>query len=180
MGLLTRRALIRTGIGGVALLAVASGCAPHGGTAPPPFNDPKYDYIELSADDRALIAAVGRAMLDGALPQEPAAYEKALVQVVRGVDVAVRGLVPGVQGEVHQLFGLLNFPVTRALAGGIWSSWGDASTADVAAFLTRWRYSGVMLFRTGYQALHQLVMASWYGNSASWARIGYPGPPAVG
>jgi hypothetical protein len=84
-----------------------------------------------------------------------------------------------VQAEIRQLFGLLEFPVTRALAAGVWSAWDAAAPQQIAGFLTRWRYSGIALFRSGYQALHQLVMASWYGNAASWPRIGYPGPPRV-
>jgi hypothetical protein len=173
---LTRRQLIRTGFAGTIVLA-AAGCARS--TSMAPFEDPGYQYRELTAGDRRLIAAVAAAMLAGALPAAASAQSAAIVQAVRGVDVAVAGLTPDVSGEVHQLFGLLQFPLTRALAAGIWSSWDDASTADVAAFLQRWRFSGIGLFRTGYQALHQLVMSAWYGNNVSWPRIGYPGPPTV-
>ena len=176
MSNLTRRELIRTGAAGVALLALVN-CARSKPLVP--VEDNGYRYEELSAADRALIASVGAVMLDGALPAAGAAHDEAILQVVRGVDVAISGLRPGVQAEVHQLFGLLEFPVTRGFAAGIWSSWETATPADIAKFLDGWRYSGVMLFRTGYQALHQLVMASWYGNSASWPRIGYPGPPVV-
>lgn len=174
---LTRRDLIRTGFAGSIALAIG-GCA--GSNAGVPFDDPTYRYRELSAGDRELIAAVSAAMLAGALPAEPAAQRAAIVLAVRGVDVAVSGLTPDVSAEVHQLFGLLQFPLTRGLAAGIWSSWGGASTSDVAGFLQRWRFSGIGLFRTGYQALHQLCMSSWYGQNESWPRIGYPGPPVVG
>jgi hypothetical protein len=174
---LTRRELIHTGLGGLALLALG-GCA-RPGTALGPFDDPGYSYRALSGGDRELIAAVSAVILAGALPPDAAAHGVAMVQVVRGVDVAVAGLPPAVQDELGQLFGLLKFPVTRALTAGVWSSWENASSNTVADFLNRWRFSGVALFRSGYLALHQLVMASWYGNGASWERIGYPGPPAV-
>lgn len=174
---LTRRELIHTGLGGLALLALG-GCA-RPGTASGRFDDPGYAYQVLSGGDRELVAAVGAVILAGALPPDAAAHGVAMVQVVRGVDVAVAGLPPGVQSEIGQLFGLLKFPITRSVAAGVWSSWENASATAVADFLTRWRFSGVALFRTGYLALHQLVMASWYGNGASWERIGYPGPPAV-
>lgn len=176
---LTRGELIRTGAAGLAVLALAN-CARRMTPAIPPFDDPDYTYRVLSGGDRVMIAAVARGLLTDSLPADPAANAVALVAAVRGVDVAVAGLPPGVQGEIQQLFGLLQFPLTRGFAAGVWTSWGDASTAQVAAFLSRWRYSGVALLRSGYQALHQLVMASWYGNSASWARIGYPGPPVIG
>jgi len=171
----TRRELIRTGVAGGTLLALAA-CARS--TAPSAFDDPAYPYRALSPADRELIAAVGAAMLGSALPRG-AANRQALVQVVRGVDVAMTGLTPHVVTELHQLFGLLEFAPTRAVAAGIWSAWSLASPRDVVRFLTRWRFSGVALYRSGYQALHQLVMAAWYGNSASWNAIGYPGPPAV-
>lgn len=177
MARLTRRELIQTGLGGLALLALGRCARP--GTATGPFDDPGYTYRVLSGGDRDLIAAVGAVMLAGALPPDAAAHGVAMVQVVRGVDVAIAGLPPNVQSEVEQLFGLLKFPLTRAFAAGVWRSWEDASANAVADFLTRWRFSNVALFRSGYQALHQLVMASWYGNGASWERIGYPGPPAV-
>ena len=48
------------------------------------------------------------------------------------------------------------------------------------AFLTRWRHSRFEIQRAGYQALSQLIQASWYDNPASWATIGYPGPPKLG
>jgi hypothetical protein len=177
VALLTRRELIHTGLGGLALLALGR-CA-RSTTSSRSFDDPGYNYRALSSGDRELVAAVGAAMLAGSLPVDAAAHSVAMVQVVRGVDIAIAGLPPDAQSEIGQLFGMLKFPVTRALTAGIWSSWQDASSNAVSDFLTRWRYSGVALFRTGYQALHQLVMASWYGNGASWQRIGYPGPPAL-
>jgi hypothetical protein len=178
MSLLTRRQMIETGAAGTALLALAS-CTRSSSPARPPFDDPNYRYRALSGGDRELIAAVAGTMLAGALPASAAAYRAALVQTVRGVDVAVSGLPPDVVDEVRQLFGLLEFPLTRGLAAGVWSSWADATPRGVTSFLARWRFSRVALFRSGYQALHQLVMAAWYGGSESWARIGYPGAPAV-
>jgi hypothetical protein len=170
--------LIKTGLGGVAVLALAN-CSKSSAPARPPFDDPDYAYKILSPADRSTIASIAGAMLAGALPAETAAHAAALVQVVRGVDVAAAGLTPAPQGELQQLFGLLSFPLTRGFVAGIWSSWDDAAPADVARFLERWRFSGTMLLRTGYQALHTIVMAAWYGNDASWARIGYPGPPRI-
>lgn len=172
---LTRRELIRTGVAGGALLALA-GCARS--IVPGAFDDAAYRYRTLSPADRELIASVAAAMLAGALPRG-AANHQALVTVVRGVDAAIAGLTPRIVAEVHQLFGLLEFAPARALAAGVWTPWSQASPRDVAGFLTRWRFSGVALYRTGYQALHQLVMAAWYGNAASWKAIGYPGPPVL-
>jgi hypothetical protein len=125
-------------------------------------------------DHREMLRAIARVMLQGALPNDRDALDTA----VHGVDVAIAGLPPAVQSEIGQLFGLLEFPLTRRLMARV-GSWQTASDADVAAFLQSWRTSNAALLRSGYAALHQLVMAGWYGNDAAWSRIGYPGPPRI-
>jgi hypothetical protein len=145
---------LQTGAGGAMLLALG-GCAAAG-------------------NHGEMVRAIARVMLRGALPNDADALDTA----VRGVDVAIAGLPSAVQGEIGQLFGLLEFPVTRRLMAGI-GSWQTASDADIAAFLQSWRTSNAALLRSGYAALHQLVMAGWYGNDEGWPRIGYPGPPRI-
>ena len=116
MSLLSRRELIQTGVAGAAVLALAN-CARSNAPGRAPFDDPSYPYKILGPGDRATMAAIGGAMLAGALPPDKPAYAIALVEVVRGVDIAAAGLAPGPQGELQQLFGLLSFPVTRGFAG---------------------------------------------------------------
>lgn len=137
------------------MLLALGGCAPAG------------DHV-------ALLRAIARVMLDGALPN----HGEALDAAVHGVAVAIAGLPPAVQSEVQQLFGLLEFPLTRRIVAGV-GPWERASNDEIAAFLQRWRTSNALLLRSGYAALHQLVMAGWYGNDAAWPGIGYPGPPRV-
>lgn len=156
---MTRRELIKTGAGGALLLNLAA-CAP----AP-------------RDDRRAMLRAIAAAMLAGALPAD--GYERALDAAVEGTEIAIAGLPPAVVREVDQLFALLLVPVSRAFVAGVRPSWSRASHQDVAAFLERWRTSGVLLFRSGYQALHQLVLAGWYGNDTSWPATGYAGPPRI-
>ena len=162
---LTRGELIRTGFAGSVLLA-AAGCA-HRATAP------------VDTQRHETIAAIAGVMLAGALPSSGQARANALAEAVRGVDIAIAGLPPVVQREISQLFALLNFPLTRVLAAGVMSSWRDASPREIETFLRQWRYSGILLFRSGYDALHQLIMAGWYGNTLAWSRIGYGGPPKI-
>ncbi|HEX8806019.1 MAG TPA: hypothetical protein VF741_03675 [Candidatus Aquilonibacter sp.] len=121
-----------------------------------------------------MLRAIARVMLDGALPNDGESLDAA----VRGIEVAIAGLPDAVQGEVQQLFGLLEFPLTRRIVAGV-APWDRASESEVAAFLQRWRTSNALLLRSGYAALHQLVMAGWYGNDEAWPRIGYPGPPRI-
>ncbi len=160
---LTRRELLKTGAAGVALLTLAD-CARH------------VDAID--ATEREVIVKIADAMLDGAIPSSPSQREDALQAAADGFTIAVEGLPPHLQHDVQQLFSLLTFAPTRRLVAGL-PPWTAATRSDVQAFLSRWRFSGFALLRSGYDALHQLVMAGWYGNDLSWARIGYPGPPEI-
>lgn len=164
MSLLTRAELLKTGAAGVVLLALAD-------CSRPPL-------AGLNAQEGTIVRAIADAMLDGAIPAAAAARAAALTQSVDGFAVAVAGLPPGDERQVHQLLSVLSFPPTRRLVAGL-PPWNEASRDDVAAFLMRWRLSGWQLLRSGYDALHQLVMAAWYARDEAWPRIGYPGPPRI-
>lgn len=141
---------------------------------------PEAPLRTLDARAARIVGALIPAVLADALPASSEARAAAKREVVEAFDRAVAGLSPAVQAEIADLFGLLGFAPTRILFTGIASAWNEATEADVRAFLTRWRTSRFDLLRTGYQAITQLLIASWYGNPASWERIGYPGPPALG
>ena len=170
--MITRRQLLVRGLAAGAVLAVA-GLAyefvPEGGPG-----DPRYRFAFLDDEDRAIVAAIAPAMLEGAL-----SGDDAVMRVVRGTDAAIAGLPVAVRAQVRQLFGILRFPPARMLAAGIWRPWHEASQAQVAHFLQSWRYSPLVTLRGAYDALHQLVMAAWYGGDSSWPATGYPGPPSV-
>lgn len=175
----SRRQFIKAGIvGGAVLVAVRAAYGPFSSDALV-AEDRDFAYRALDAKQRTIVAAVAPVLLAGALPEEAAARERSLLEVIRGVDTAVSGLPPAVQEEVAQLFALLAFPVTRRIVAGVTAPWLVASPAEIAAFLQRWRQSRFALLRSGYRALQELTSAAWYGNPASWARIGYPGPPEL-
>ena len=140
-----------------------------------PITDEGHRFFVLGDEDRGILAAIVPVMLAGALPAGIAAVR----DVVEGLDTAISGLTPSVQKDVAQLFMLLRFPLARMAATGVMHPWHEASASEIDGFLSRWRSSPVSKLRSAYDALHQLIMASWYGNSASWARIGYPGPPVL-
>lgn len=125
-----------------------------------------------------MLAAVISVLLDGALPAgaEDAA---ARAQTLAAVEEAIAGLPPASRDELAGLFALLGFAPSRWIATGIWSSWPEASSAAVAAFLDRWRSSRFALLRSAYEALHQLVFAAWYAQPRAWPPTGYGGPPAL-
>ncbi|MFC4158221.1 hypothetical protein [Chitinimonas lacunae] len=176
--MLTRRQFIQTGIAGAALLGAAR--LAYGPLRP----DPQYEvpaesrFRVLDGASRTAFAAIGRVMLAGALPRDEAEFETALHEVVLGCDTVVAGLPGAVRDELEELLALLNQPLGRRWIAGVTRSWSEASDEDIAHFLSRWRYSSLSLLRSGYQALHQIVFAAWYGNPRAWVGIAYAGPPA--
>ena len=169
-----RRQFVQCGSAGLVLLAVAR-CGGERRSAP--AYDAGYAYRVLSPAQRPAIAAIASAMLLGAIPSGPE-RDHAIVATVRGVDVAAAALPLGIQAEFGQLLQLLVNPATRFLTTGI-TAWEDAGDERVAAFLNRWRFSRFTLLRSGYDALHQLVMAAWYAQPAAWPAMRYPGPPSI-
>jgi hypothetical protein len=174
--MLTRRQLLKTGVAGVAVLGLAR--LGYGPIRPDPlFTVDGAPFKVLDAESRTALAAIARVMLKGALPRHGDELQAALGRAVHGCDIAISGLPGTVQDEVKQLLTLLNGRMTRRWLVGVTSSWEEADDAEIAHFLSRWRFSSLLLLRSGYQALHQIIFAAWYGNPDSWAAIGYPGPP---
>jgi hypothetical protein len=161
---LTRRRLLRTGAAGVAFLTLAD-CARRGAPS-------------ASATERDAIVKIADAMLDGAVPASGAARSNALDVAADGFFAAVRALPPELQHEVGQLFTLLTFAPLRRIVAGL-PPWDEVTRADVDVFLQRWRTSGTSLLRSGYEALHELIMTGWYEGDDAWTAIGYPGPPRI-
>jgi hypothetical protein len=164
----TRREFLRAGTAGAVLLTLLRRLPVHA-AAPPGV---------LEADQRQALAAIIPVMLAGALP-EGEARAQAVSDVANGVEVAVAGLPPHLQDEVAELFTLLTFAPTRCLVAGVWRPWPQAHPDDIGAFLQDWRTSWFSLLQSAYHALHELIMASWYARSESWAALAYPGPPRL-
>jgi hypothetical protein len=171
--MISRRTFITTGLlGAIALAAARWLRGPH---APP--GDASLGALD--ADAQAILQAIVPVLLAGALPVATEAKRAAIAETVRGIDVAVSGLAPSAQDELRQLFALLALPPARLAIARVSEPWDRASEADVRACLDRFRTSSLTLLRSAYGALHQLTFAAWYGNAASWSRIGYPGPPEL-
>jgi hypothetical protein len=128
---------------------------------------------DARADATAVLNGVIPAFLAGALPLDSAASEAARRQALQRTLVAIDGLPPATRAELDQLFGLMASHPGRWLAG---LDWAAATPEQVSGFLQRWRTSSFDLFVVGYQAMHDLVLGSWYADPATWASIGYPGP----
>ena len=128
---------------------------------------------------REVVLAVAPVMLAGMLPPSGAERTAALERAVGAVAAAVSSLSAAAQREIAELFALLTLPPARVALAGVRSPWPEAGEAEVSAFLESWRHSSVDLLKTGYLALHDLVLGSWYADGANWGAIGYPGPPEI-
>lgn len=133
--------------------------------------------LEAAMDE--VLPALLPLVLAGALPQEPAARQAALARGQAGVHTAVAALSAAAQREVAELFALLTLAPTRIALAGVRSPWAQASEAELRDFLEGWRHSSIGLLRSGYQALHDLMLGAWYADASQWGAIGYPGPPEI-
>jgi hypothetical protein len=164
-----RRQFLQAGLFGGVLLAGAAWWA-----APRPEPQPAAvspGLVWLGAEDAVLIGAIAPVMLG--LPGVPREL------VIEGVDRAVLALPASMRQEVRQLFDLLGNGWGRRWLAGIDQPWSRVDAADIDRFLRRWQLSRLALLRSGYQGLHALIMAAWYGNPVSWKSIGYAQPAQV-
>ena len=157
---LSRRRFLQVGLAGAAVLAAAR-------------------LLERPTPSTGMVGALAAVVLAGALPVESGARAQALREVVEAFDRAVAGLSPAVREEIDSVLGLLRFAPSRMVLAGLPRPLEEASAGEIAGFFERWRDSRFDLLRAAYQALTQLIQASWYDNPRAWLAIGYPGPPAL-
>jgi hypothetical protein len=165
----SRRSFLKAGA--LAALVLAAGGGIYRYTHPPA---PRGFVIDGEA--RAALHAVVPAILAGVLPSGATARAQAIQATTERVNETVRGLPLAAQQEVQDLFGLLALGPARRLLTGIPHGWAEATDAEVSSWLQDWRTHRLALLRSAYQALHDLVLGSWYSDPANWAAIGYPGP----
>jgi hypothetical protein len=165
----SRRSFLKAGA--LAALVLAAGGGAYRFTHPPA---PKG--FVLDGEARHALHAIVPAILAGALPAEPAARAQAIQAATERLNQTILGLPLATQQEVQDLFGLLALGPARRLLTGIPHGWAEAKEQEVNAWLLDWRTHRLALLRTAYQALHDLVLGSWYSDAANWAAIGYPGP----
>ncbi|SFQ60804.1 hypothetical protein SAMN05216578_101369 [Halopseudomonas formosensis] len=169
---ISRRQLLRCGLLGTLVLATAGGIASVTRTL---RSGPGTGYRQLRESHIPMLRRIIPVILDGALP---AGEADATVQaVLDGLDRSLDHLSPAMRSQSLQLFDLLSLDLTRGAATGIWRSWENATSEQVANFLSRWEHSRLALFRQGYGALNQAILLVWYGQPLAWAHCGYPGPP---
>ena len=170
---LDRRELVRRGVVGTILIA-AAGAA---GAFWWPTRRRRaraglrvFDEIEAS-----ILSAVAATVL----AIEPGAPSTDEVDVVGRVDALLALSPVAVQRELARVLRLFENGTTGLLTATGWTSFTAASPARREARLHAWQTSRIALFRTGFQAMKRLCGACYYSSPASWAAIGYPGPPDI-
>jgi len=170
---LSRRTVIRYGLGGAVALAAGGVGLSLQRTAP---RAPSRPLRALDERTFSILAAVA----DRVAPSRagfPAASE---LQVAEKVDELLASVHPAVVEEITQVLHLLE----NGLAGLVFDGRPRAFTAlDPGAqdqALDAWKRSRLGLRRTAYKALRGLCAAAYYASPAIYPAVGYPGPPDFG
>jgi hypothetical protein len=129
----------------------------------------------VSPQHHPMLRALAEGLLDPALPA--AGRQEAIEVAVNAFIDATRTLAASAQAELGQLLNILENPVGRRLIADLGTSWEKAEPAQVQAFLISFRDHPIPALQPGYHALHDLMMAGWYGQPGQWVDMGYPGPP---
>jgi len=170
---MNRRQLLKAGMVGGILLAAGGAWIAWRDLRAADDGDPARDRIA------SIVGALAPVILAGMLPSDSAERSAGIARVVAGVRSVILEFPDAVQQEIADLFRTLDIRFARRILTGIADEWPDATHADIAAFLERWRVSRSGLLQSGYFALHDLVFGAWYSAPVTWAAIGYPGPPNV-
>ncbi|MCM2253195.1 MAG: hypothetical protein NDJ19_12615 [Ramlibacter sp.] len=133
----------------------------------------------LLAPGRQVFRGASRALLDGSLPADAEALQRALDQLLVRIDGLIAALPPHAQSELSQLLALLASSAGRRALTGIAQPWDTAQVAEIRQGLQSMRVSGLTLRRQAYQALHDIVGAAYVSDPAAWSQLGYPGPVKI-
>jgi hypothetical protein len=178
---LNRRSFLKLGVAGSSLLAGAGligslhGCGSHS-VENDTYTSPQ-SLSFLRQKDAIILSAIAPVVLKGNFPQHKDDRQKTLNQLLTDIDHFVAHTTAPTQAQVHQLFDLLYFSLTRVTLAGLWPSWEEATEADIEAFLQGWQDSRFNTFRQGYVLLTQLPTLMYYYEPTNWADTIYPGPP---
>jgi hypothetical protein len=109
--------------------------------------------------------------------QNPTAAKTALQTCLARVDALVSGIPERARAELKQLLLIGELPGLRKVALGMPAAWSDLSPAQMDAVLDGWTANNDARLREAAISLRALVRMAWYSQPATWAAIGYPGPP---
>jgi hypothetical protein len=169
----TRRSFLRKTMGGAALLAVA-GAVPVALRRTKLREAPKGLRFFTAAEYSIWAAAADRVLAE----EKPSgAPLPAQVDIAARADAFLAPLPEGDRKDLKQLLALFDNALFSVLQGGPPRPFTQMSPEDQDAQLRRWQTSRLAIQRTGFQAIKRLCCALYFADPATYASVGYPGPP---
>src|SRR6266852_1853201 len=169
----SRRSFLKKGLLGGSVLALGGAgllLSRHSRRVPIPTAGLKV----LDELDFAVLCAITRRIV----PDQPGKPSIESPDVALNADRILVQVGSSAQAEVKQLLKLFENALTGFVFGLRVRPFTQLSDAEQDAVLSEWENSRLLIRRTGFQAIRTLVVAAYYGSSASWPATGYPGPPA--
>jgi hypothetical protein len=166
-----RRAFLQRGLLGGALLAAAGGI---GLVSWPPRigGRPRRSLRVLDERQFAVVCAIAARTV-----RVPDADP---IEIAHGVDQTLTYGAPEAQRDLGKLLLLFENALAGLAFDGRVRPFTHLSPEDQDAVLRAWRDSRITLRRCGYQVLRKLTEKAYYATPASWAGVGYAGPPTIG
>lgn len=173
LGLFSRRALLRGGVGGAVLLGLGGvGLALQSTRR---AAAPAETLRVLTLDEYSVIAAVAARVCPQPGPDVPGADA---IGVALLADRLLDHAAPESVADVKTVIALFENGLTGALFFERVRPFTALGPDDQDAVLLAWRNSSVALRRTVFRALAALSTSLYYGDARVWPGIGYPGPPS--
>ena len=167
---MNRRTVLKFGLSGAALMAVSGvGLGLRKGV----LRAPAAPLQVLGPMEYSVLAAVA----DRMLPAGDGFPSAANLQVAEAVDTLLARSEPQVGVELQQLLGLLENALVGLLFAGPATPFTALSTTQQDAVLQAWKDSRLTVRRMGFRVLRSLCLSTYFSNPATYALVGYPGPP---
>lgn len=141
---------------------------------PTVLRSPRGPLEVLTDREYSILAAIA----EGLLPPRDGLPSTDEVDVAGKIDALLAAKHPGDAAEFKQALMFLENGLTGLLFDGRPRPLSTYPVARRTELLDRWRTSGIPLRRKVFRAVYGLVGASYWGDSRTWAFVGYPGPPA--
>jgi hypothetical protein len=169
-----RRSFLKWGLAGGALLALGGGSwlATRRTRPAPGVSGP---LSALTPEEATVLLALSERLV----PPRPGFPAPLDVDLPRRADAVVGSLEEEAREELKKLVHLFENALAGFLLDGQRRTFTDSSPEQQDARIRAWQTSRFLVRRTGYKALKRVVYAAYYGAPATWAALGYPGPPAV-
>jgi len=99
------------------------------------------------------------------------------VAIAHAVDEALVRVPSEAQVDINRLLKVFENALPGLILDGRTAPFTRLPSTAQDRVLERWRDSRLVMRRGGYHALRKLCLGAYYGDSKTWKRIQYPGPP---